>query len=148
MPRLDKSDLVSGLIIIVIGALFAYGATDYRMGTLTRMGPGFVPFGVGVIMVGIGLLVLIGAIGREGDLPGIDLRGLGAISSAILAFALLLPLAGMIPAAVVTVVLATFAVPALRWPAILALAVGVAVGAWVLFVVLLDLAIPVLRNPF
>lgn len=148
MQRLDRSDLISGLVIIVIGTAFAYGATDYRMGTITRMGPGFVPFSVGLIMIGLGVLVIVSAFGREGALPRLDVKGLFFVSLAIVAFAALLPRVGLVPAAVATVAISSLAGGILRWPTVAILCAGVAFGAWVVFVVLLGIRIPVLRSPF
>jgi len=148
MPRLERSELASGLVIILIGALFTYGATDYRMGTITRMGPGFVPFGVGIIMICLGVLVIVSAFGRDGTLPRLDHKGLFFVSLAIVAFAVMLPRVGLVPAAIVTVAISSLAGGVLRWPTVAILCACVAFGAWVVFVLLLGISIPVLRSPF
>lgn len=148
MPRIDKSELVSGLVVIAIGVYFAQGALNYRMGTLTRMGPGFVPYHVGLITIALGVLIALSALGRAAPFPRIDWRGLIFVGAAIVCFALLLPRAGLIPASMVTVMVASFASPSLRLPMFPVLASVVALGAWAVFVKLLGLPIPVLRNPF
>lgn len=148
MPRLDKAELLSGALVVAIGAYFAIGALDYRMGTVIRMGPGFVPYHLGLIMVVLGGLIILSAFGRDDDLPRFDWRGMAFVAASIIAFGLLLPRAGLIPATVLTVMVASLASPSLRLPMFPVLAAVVAFGAWMLFVKLLGLPIPVLRNPF
>jgi hypothetical protein len=148
MPQIDKSELVSGLVVVAVGSYFALGALDYRMGTVTRMGPGFVPYHVGVITIVLGGLIMLSSLGRDAALPRIDWRGVFFVGASVVCFGLLLPRAGLIPAAMVTVMVASFASPSLRLPMFPVLATVVAVGAWAIFVKLLGLSIPVLRNPF
>jgi hypothetical protein len=148
MPRIDKSELVSGLVVVTIGAYFVLGALDYRMGTVTRMGPGFVPYHVGLITMALGALIVLGAFGRDAPFPRLDWRGMIFVGASVVCFGLLLPRAGLIPAAMGTVMVASFASPSLRLPMFPVLASAVAGGAWVIFVKLLGLSIPVLRNPF
>lgn len=148
MPRLDKAEFLSGALVIAIGAFFALGALDYRMGTLIRMGPGFVPYHLGLIVVVLGVLIMLSAFGRDEDLPYFDMRGVIFVGASIIAFGLLLPRTGLIPATIVTVMMSSFASPSLRLPMFPVLAAVVAFGAWLLFVKLLGLPIPVLRNPF
>lgn len=148
MPRLDKTELLAGLVVVVVGAYFAIGALDYRMGTVTRMGPGFMPFHVGLITIILGSLIVISSFGREAPLPRMDWRGLLFVGASVVSFGFLLPRAGLIPAAMVTVILGSLASPTLRLPMFPVLASAIAAGAWVIFVLLLGLPIPVLRNPF
>jgi hypothetical protein len=51
----SQKDFFAGLMFMVVGAAFAWGATEYTIGDAARMGPGYFP-----LMVGI-LLALVGA---------------------------------------------------------------------------------------
>jgi hypothetical protein len=148
MSRVDKTDLLAGAVIVAIGGWFAVGALDYRMGTVVRMGPGFVPFGLGLIGVVLGLLIMLASLGRRGALPSFEWRAAVPVLTAIAVFALVLPWVGLVPATVASVLVSSFASPTSTVRETLAVATAVAILVWVGFVILLAMPIPVLRNPF
>lgn len=59
MTRLSnfKRDYYGGALMMFIGAGAALEGQQYGIGTLTRMGPGFFPVALGVIMILIGILI-------------------------------------------------------------------------------------------
>jgi hypothetical protein len=54
----SQKDFFSGLMFAVIGGAFAYGATSYNIGTGARMGPGYFPLSLGVMLALLGSLVM------------------------------------------------------------------------------------------
>jgi hypothetical protein len=105
-----SKDFWSGLIFIAFGIAFAWVGKDYPMGTTRRMGPGMFPFalawlliGLGIAVTGRGLLVAGPPIGR------LNVKGLGLITLATLAFGALVQTAGLVPAVVAAVVLSAIA---------------------------------------
>ena len=148
MLKIDKTDLLSGLIVLAVGSYFAYGALDYRIGTVIRMGPGYVPLALGLIAMGLGVLIMLSSLGRSGALESFRWRVVLPIVASILAFWLLLPRVGVLPATFVTVLLSTLSSPKSRLVPAIILGVIVAVLIWACFVLLLGLPIPVLRSPF
>ena len=148
MLKIDKTDLLSGLIVLAVGSYFAYGALDYRIGTVIRMGPGYVPLALGLIAMGLGALIMLSSLGRSGALESFKWRVVLPIVASILAFWLLLPRVGVLPATFVTVLLSTLSSPKSRLVPAIILGVIVAVLIWACFVLLLGLPIPVLRSPF
>ena len=50
-PSRFKKDYYGGALMVVIGVAAAYAASGYQLGTLARMGPGFFPCAVGVLLV-------------------------------------------------------------------------------------------------
>ena len=46
----SQRDFFSGLLLIFVGAAFAIGATHYNFGAAVRPGPGYFPFGLGIIV--------------------------------------------------------------------------------------------------
>jgi len=54
----SSKDFFSGLMFTVVGASFAYGATSYTIGTGARMGPGYFPLLLGVILALLGAAIL------------------------------------------------------------------------------------------
>ena len=53
----SQKDFFSGLMFIVVGAAFALGASSYSIGTGARMGPGYFPLVLGVLLAIIGIAV-------------------------------------------------------------------------------------------
>lgn len=148
MLKIDKTDFLSGLIVLAVSSYFAYGALDYRIGTVIRMGPGYVPLALGLIGMGLGVLIMLSSLGRTGALESFNWRTVLPVVASIAAFGLLLNRVGLIPATLVAVLAATLASPKTRLVPALILGVVVSVLIWVCFVLLLGLPIPVLRSPF
>ena len=61
----SQKDFWSGLLFLCIGAAFAIGSLDYSFGNSARPGPAYFPFGLGVLMVILGGMVLFGALTKE-----------------------------------------------------------------------------------
>ena len=55
----NQKDLAAGLIYIVAGAGFALGALNYKIGDAARMGPGWFPLWIGLLLVGVGVLTAL-----------------------------------------------------------------------------------------
>lgn len=53
----SSADLVAGAVFVVAGAAFAIGSLPYARGTLLQMGPGYVPFAVGLMLAALGVAV-------------------------------------------------------------------------------------------
>ena len=53
----SQKDFFSGLMFMGVGAAFAWGATTYNVGAGARMGPGYFPLVLGVLMVILGIAV-------------------------------------------------------------------------------------------
>ena len=58
----SQKDFFSGLLYAVVGGAFAIGATNYNIGTGARMGPGYFPLLLGVILGVIGLYIMFKAL--------------------------------------------------------------------------------------
>jgi len=152
----SQKDFVSGLMFMTVGGSFAWGAVDYEIGEAARMGPGYFPFVLGLILVGLGALVTVNAL-RSGP-PGGDKIGAIAwrplvfILGANLLFGALLvglpsiglPHFGLIVAIYGLVILAGYARQGCRLRDSLILATLLAIGSYLAFVKLLNLQFPVL----
>ena len=148
MPRVDRADLVAGLLIAAIGGYFLWGGLAYQIGTVTRMGPGFLPVTLGAIGIGLGALIILLAVGRAGALPSVSLRAALSVLLSIAAFGLLLERLGLVPAIVVAVLIATRGDRDARLSISLVLAAAIALVCWLVFVVVIGLPMPVVRWPF
>jgi hypothetical protein len=53
----SQKDFFSGLLFTVVGVAFAWGATNYSVGTGARMGPGYFPLILGIFMAILGAVI-------------------------------------------------------------------------------------------
>ena len=53
----SQKDFFSGLMFMAVGAAFAWGATTYNVGSGARMGPGYFPLILGVLMAVLGVVI-------------------------------------------------------------------------------------------
>lgn len=94
-----NKDALGGVLMLLIGALAAWQGTAYSMGTLSRIGPGFFPVALGI------LLALVGAwiVASSGSSPSLEARTLEwrawfLIAAGIVAFIVLGTYGGLVPA--------------------------------------------------
>ena len=58
----SQKDFFSGLMFMGIGVAFAWGATTYKVGEGARMGPGYFPLYLGVLMAILGITITFKAL--------------------------------------------------------------------------------------
>ena len=132
-------DHIAGVLLLLLGLGTAYQASQYRVGSLVAMGPGFFPLALGVLLAFIGALILIDASraaapvasGIGGSAP--DWRGWGCIAAGILAFVLLAPNFGMFPGTFACVFVSAFGDRTATLRASLILALGISIFGVLLF---------------
>ena len=156
MALASQKDFVSGLMFMTVGGAFAWGAVDYEIGNAARMGPGYFPFMLGLILIVLGALVAFNAFKSGppgGDKIGaIAWRPLVFILGANLLFGALLvglpslgiPAFGLIVAIFGLVILAGYAREGASLKDSLILASALSIGSYLAFVKLLNLQFPVL----
>ncbi|MEW6452322.1 MAG: tripartite tricarboxylate transporter TctB family protein [Pseudomonadota bacterium] len=136
----SQRDFVCGLIFIGIGIVVMVIATDYRLGTAARMGPGYFPMLLGGLMALLGLTLTVPALFIDGArLPAMALRPFLIVLASIGTFGLALQYLGFVVAVLMLVLVAGFADPDLRLRESAALAVFMAVFSAGVFWMLLGL---------
>ena len=142
----SQRDFWSGLMFLVSGVAFAWGATEYSFGTSARPGPGYFPFGLGVLLALLGSFVLFKALTLEsegGDPIGkIAWRPLIVIVFAVAMFGVALPRLGLAGTLPLLITLSALAGDEFRWRDVLLSSVVLTVGSWALFIWGLKLTIP------
>jgi len=58
----SQKDFFAGLMFLLVGLAFAWGAGSYSVGTGARMGPGYFPMVLGVLLAGLGLIITLTAL--------------------------------------------------------------------------------------
>ena len=132
---LNTVDVIAGGVAAAIGVFVVVVAMSYPMGSVMRIGPGTFPLLLGFAMIGLGIAIaLVDGRRGEGELPGrLAFRAILTIGAAIVAFALLIKSAGLAPAMVATVFIASFADRRSRPLKALLVAVGMAVLCVLIF---------------
>lgn len=151
----SQKDFFSGVMFMGLGAAFAWGATTYNIGTGARMGPGYFPLMLGVLLALIGAAITFTALVVEteggGKIGKIAWKPLFYVISGNVAFGILLagipafkiPAMGLIVAIYALVFIASMAEADWKFKTTLILATVLAVGSYIAFVVALKLQFPV-----
>ena len=151
----SQKDFFSGVMFLVVGLAFAIGATNYTVGTGARMGPGYFPLILGVLMSILGTAICFSGL-TKGPSGG-DKIGKWAwkqvffILAANFAFGILLvgvpnlgiPQFGLIVAIYALVFIASVAEANWKVKNTFILATVLAIGSYIAFVVVLKLQFPV-----
>lgn len=142
----NQRDFWSGVMFLAIGVGFAWGATNYSFGSSARPGPGYFPFGLGIILAGIGALVLFKSLTIEshggGKIGPVAWKPLIVILGSVALFGLLLPLLGLILTLPVLIVLSALAGDEFHLGEALINAAILTVGSWLIFIKGLGLILP------
>ena len=95
-------DYAGGMLMTAIGLAAEFQGSSYQLGTLERMGPGFFPTALGVILAAAGLAIAVTArfTQYEGELEVLapEWRGWACIIGALVAFVVLGKYGGLLPA--------------------------------------------------
>ncbi len=149
MYRFDYSDMVGGILLILTGAVVSYIAiSNYPLGTLTRIGPGMFPAGLGGILACLGALLALHSLRKKGARPDVRIFSPLFVLGGIAAFALIVEPFGLIPAIIAVTVVSSLAELRLRPANLLALCLGLSLLAPFVFRVCLGLPIALLKWPF
>jgi hypothetical protein len=144
----SEKDFWSGLMFIAIGLGFAWGATNYSFGSAARPGPAYFPFGLGMILAGLGLIVLFKALTLDvegGDkIGGWPWKPWIIILAAVVLFGLLLPRLGMLITLPLLIGISSLASGEFHWKEVLINIIVLTVGCWAVFIKGLSLTIPLL----
>jgi hypothetical protein len=137
-------DVLAGLAFVGFGAAFAVGASSYNIGTPTRMGPGFVPLALGVILAALGVVIIVkGYVAGEGDEIGeVPWRALVLLTVAIVIFGITVRPLGLVPSLLAATVLAGLAPHRSGIVIPVAVAAGLTLVSVLIFVVGLQLRLP------
>jgi hypothetical protein len=142
--RRSLPDVLAGGIFVLIGGAFVVGALGYELGTPLRMGPGAFPLLVGAIVAALGLAIVVKGLvaGEVIEFGPIPWRAVAAIVLAVLFFGFSVRGLGFVPTSAVTALLTALAGSRVRLITAAAVAAGLTVAGTLIFVVGLQLRIP------
>ena len=151
----SQKDFFSGVMFSAMGTAFAWGATTYNVGQGARMGPGYFPLMLGILLAILGAVVIFYSLvveTEDGDPIGKwAWKPLGYIIGANLLFGVLLgglpsikvPAMGLIAAIYLLTIVASLAGERFKLRDVLILATILAIGSYLAFIILLKLQIQV-----
>jgi Tripartite tricarboxylate transporter TctB family len=140
------TDILAGLIFVAFGLAFAITSLSYELGTPLRMGPGYFPLVLGGLLVLLGLLIVgrgfISSSSAEERFGTVPWRAVVLIVVAVLFFGLTVRGLGLVPATAVTALLTALASYRTGVLAAVAIAAGLTVLCVLIFVLALQLRLP------
>jgi hypothetical protein len=140
MGSVNRADFAAGVLFILFGLGFGLSALDLEMGTPLRMGPGFFPMTLAVILSLLGTAIMFTSFRSTGEAVGrYAWRGMVFILGAPVFFGLTVRGLGFVPSIFLTTLIAALAALRLRPLHALALAVAVTVFCTLVFSMALGL---------
>lgn len=142
--RRSFPDVLAGGIFVLIGGAFVVGALGYERGTPLRMGPGYFPLLVGATLAALGLAIVLKGLvaGEVISFGAVPWRAVAAIVLAVVFFGFAVRRLGFVPTSALTALLTTLASARVRPLTAVAVSAGLTVAATLIFVVGLQLRIP------
>ena len=143
----NQRDFGAGIMYMVIGLFFAIMATQYPMGSAAKMGPGYFPFFLGILMALLGALVLVRSIRATAtieSIPKFNWRVIGLITGSVVLYGVLLPTMGFVVAVFVLVFMSASASHEFHWKGTLVNATFLIIFTYSVFVLGLKLQFPLL----
>ena len=130
----SMKDFNAGLMFIVIGAVFGYGATAYPMGTAVRMGPAYFPSILGWGTVALGLFVLVMSFFEDDEEPTHTAwRPLILVIGSVMLFGALINTGGLITATIVQIIVSALGGHEFKWKEAIISSALMSVTVWLVF---------------
>lgn len=145
MQLRNRQDFWSGAMFVAIGLGFAWKATSYQMGTAARMGPGYFPFWLGMVLALIGVIVLLGSISKratETHVDKFDWRIVGLVVGSVILYGFILRPLGVYLSVAILVIVSSLASHEFSWKVSVCNAIFLVVFSYFAFIRGLGLIFP------
>ena len=144
----SPQNLIAGLALIAIALFAVWAVSDLPQGSLRVIGPAMMPRWV-ASSIGIAGLIFVaaGLLADGAPLERWHLRGLFFICAGMILFALTIRTVGFLVAGPLTMMLVGYGTAEVRKLELVIFSVAMTAFCLILFVVVLDQAVPVLRIP-
>ncbi|AZY50260.1 tripartite tricarboxylate transporter TctB family protein [Bordetella avium] len=145
MQLRNRQDFWSGVMFIILGLGFSWQASSYQMGTAARMGPGYFPFWLGLVLALLGAIVLLSSLSKkatETHVDRFDWRVVFLVIGSVVVYALVLKLLGVYISVFLLVVLSSVASHEFNLKVAIANGIFLAVFSYLAFIKGLGLIFP------
>jgi hypothetical protein len=140
----SPKDFWAGVLFIVFGLLAILIAREYPLGTAARMGPGYFPRGLGILMIALGAILALRALRISGTRIHFGSpKPLLIVLGSVILFALAAPKLGLVVATILLILVSSIADAEYRWKESVIASVILAVFTIVAFSWGLKLQLPI-----
>ena len=130
----DPKNLACAGLFVGLAVVLAASALSLPIGTAGRMGPGYFPLVLALILGFLGLLLAITSLRVEGEaVSSFEWRGFLLVTLAIIAFGVTVNRFGFIPALAVSTGISILASDRFRLTTALSLIAGIVIFCWAVF---------------
>ena len=106
----SPKDLVAGLMFIAVGITAIVIASNYTLGTAARMGPGYFPRILGILMIVLGAIIAFRSLRVNGPpLPGWKWRPVLVVLGSVVIFGLVVNRLGLVLSTILLIVMSSAA---------------------------------------
>ena len=147
----NQRAFTAGALFLVVAVFYFVMSFKYQQGTPARMGPGFFPKMVSILLGLVGIGILIGSVSARAHIEKLerwDVKGLLWIAGSVALFAVLLPTFGLVIALSVLIIISSYASPEFTWVGTLVNTVVLVIFCVGVFVYGISLQFPVWPTMF
>ena len=137
-------DFWSGVLFISVGVGAIVLGSKYTIGSAARMGPGYFPRALGILLIALGAILAVRALRLDGSpIPTWKLRPTLVVLGSVVLFGQIVQTVGLALSTVILIVLASSASHEFRWKEALVVGIGLSVLSVGVFIVGLKLTLPI-----
>ena len=147
----NRKDFWAGLLFAAFGLFFSGFGTRYTFGSAARMGPGYFPTVLGVLLIVLGVAIALAALSpkaEEHHVAKFDWRTIALVLGSVVLFGVLLNRAGLVIALIAVVMVSSYASHEFGWKAALVNTVVLIALCLAVFVYALSLQFPLWPTMF
>jgi putative tricarboxylic transport membrane protein len=140
----NPKDFFAGLLFIAFGVVAIVVGSNYALGTAARMGPGYFPRILGILLITLGGALALRSLKTQGaKVPRFLWRPLLLVLGSVVVFGFIVEQVGLLLSTIVLILSASAASHEFRWKEALASGVFFALLAIAVFVLGLKLQLPI-----
>ena len=140
----NPKDFWAGFLFVLVGIAALVLGSRYNLGTAARMGPGYFPRILGLLLIALGGVIALRGLRTQGvAIPAWRLRPTIVVLFSVVLFGLIVTFAGLALSTVILIVIASTASSEFRWKEALISGVLLAALAVGVFIVGLKLQLPI-----
>ena len=140
----NPKDFWAGVLFALVGAAAIVLGSRYNLGTAARMGPGYFPRILGMLLIALGSAIALRGLRTDGAaMPGWRWWSTLVVLGSVVLFGLIVNHAGLALSTVILIVLASSASSEFRWKEALISGVFLAALAVGVFIIGLKLQLPI-----
>ncbi|OGP28565.1 MAG: hypothetical protein A2038_06780 [Deltaproteobacteria bacterium GWA2_57_13] len=143
------SEIIGGIFWLLLGIIFTILATGYQIGSVTQPGPGFLPLGVGLLLIVFSLVILGQGLQSLKNLEAVvpfskpgGLKKVAYIVLLLLVLGFFFEEIGLLITVFLLLTLSMLVAELKSWKKIIFLGLVTTLGVYILFVLLLSQQLP------